>query len=379
MGYDVVLLDRATFPRDKPCGEYLTPGAVQLLRDEIGVLPEMLASGARQLDKETVVPHAARAFSGPTEALACPRVVTDQILRNTAQAAGVRVTEGFAARKVLRDGGQICGILGTDANGEEQTYRAKVVVGADGTRSLLAREMGVVRPIPRLQRIALVTHYAASESVSRNTVTMHLPRDRSDACCGVGAPCGPNGTQNINIVVPLSEAKQMAGRRQEYFEERLRHSFPQVREQVSGLAHVGPLHSVGCFGHHTKRATGDGVVLVGDAATFIHPFTGEGVFFALRGAHLAAQAINGSFQHSDFSRRSLQSYDAARRTELLPRYRLCDAVQHVVHSPALLAWASERLRKSVSLTEILLQTIGDRARPADLFSLPTLRLALSTL
>jgi len=270
-------------------------------------------------------------------------------------------------------------VTGTNAHGEQQTHRARVVVGADGTHSLAAREMGVVRPIPRLQRIALVTHYAAFGTDAGGTVTMHLPRDRSDACCGVGAPCGPDGTQNVNIVVPISEAKQMAGRRQEYFEERLRISFPQVWEQVSGQAPVSPLHSVGCFGHHTKRATDDGVVLVGDAATFIHPFTGEGVFFALRGAQLAAQTINKSFQHNDFSRHSLRSYDEARRTELLPRYRLCDAVQHVVHSPALLAWASARLRRSASLTEILLQTIGDRVRPADLFSLPAMRLALSTL
>ncbi len=378
-GYDVALLDRATFPRDKPCGEYLTPGAVQLLRDEIGVLPELLALGARRLERETVVPHSARSFSGPTEALACPRLVTDNVLLDTVQAAGVRVTEGFAARKIIREGGKICGVTGTNAQGEQQTHRARVVVGADGTHSLAAREMGVVRPIPRLQRIALVTHYAAFGTDVGGSVTMHLPRDRSDACCGVGASCGPDGTQNVNIVVPLSEAKQMAGRRQEYFEQRLKSSFPQVWEQVSGLAPVGPLHSVGCFGHYTKRATDDGVVLVGDAATFIHPFTGEGVFFALRGAQLAAQAIDESFQRSDFSRHSLRRYDAARRTELLSRYRLCDAVQHVVHSPALLAWASERLRRSASLTEILLQTIGDRMRPADLFSLSNLRLALSTL
>ena len=379
-GYDVVLLDRAAFPRDKPCGEYLTPGAVKMLRDEIGVLPEMLTLGARWLDREAVVPHTARSFSGPTEALACPRVITDRVLLDQARAAGVRVTESFAARNILKEGGRICGVQGTGAQGDEQTtYRARVVVGADGTHSLLAREMGVVRPIPRLQRIALVTHYAAAESVADSSVTMHLPGDSSDACCGVGAPCGPGMTQNVNIVVPITEAKEMAGRRQEYFEERLRRSFPQVWEQVSSQIQVGPLHSIGCFGHHTKRAADDSAVLVGDAATFIHPFTGEGVFFALRGAQLAAETINLGFQKGDLSRRSLQNYDAARHAELLPRYRLCDAVQHIVHSPALLAWAAARLRRSVTLTEVLLQTIGDRARPADLFTLPNLRLALSTL
>lgn len=381
-GYEVTLLDRAAFPRDKPCGEYLTPGAVRLLRDALGVLPDLMAGGAARLTRETVVPHHARAFSGVTDALACPRIVTDKVLRDTAQAAGVRVVEGVNVRRILRGG--ISGAVGVDSDGTEHEFRARVTVGADGTRSLLAREMGVVKPIPRLQRIALVTHYGGGDAPSEAAVTMHLPRDRSDACCGVGAVCGPERTRNVNIVVPLSEAPHMAGRRQAYFEERLRVSFPQVWDQVRGAASVTPLpatplQAVGCFGHRTTRATDDGAVLVGDAATFINPFTGEGVFFALRGAQLAAQTVSASLARGDVSRQALQGYDAARRAELLPRYRLCDAVQRVVHSPALLGWASERLRRSESLTELLLRTVGDLARPADLFSFATLRLALSTL
>ena len=170
----------------------------------------------------------------------------------------------------------------------------------------------------------------------------------------------------------------MAGRRQDYFEERLRRSFPAVWEEVGSGVQVGPLRSVGCFGHHTRRAADDGAVLVGDAATFIHPFTGEGVYFALRGAQLAAEAISRALERGDVSRHSLRSYDSTRRAELLPRYRLCDLVQRVVHSPALLGWGAERLRRSVPLTDLLLRAVGDVARPAELFSLPALRLALGT-
>ena len=101
-GYAVTLVDRAVFPRPKPCGEYLTPGAVRLLRDEIGVLPALLAGGALPLTHETVVPHRAASFGGPTSALACPRTVTDSVLRNAAQAAGVGVIEGFQVRQVQR-------------------------------------------------------------------------------------------------------------------------------------------------------------------------------------------------------------------------------------------------------------------------------------
>ena len=378
-GYAVTLVDRAVFPRPKPCGEYLTPGAVRLLRDEVGVLPALMAGGAMRLTRETVVPHASLAFSAGTDALACPRIVTDSVLRNAAQAAGVCVREGFQVRQIQRGADGFTGVVGTSAFGEMHTLTARVLVGADGTKSLLAREMGVVRPLPRLQKLALVTHYQAQKLSAETAVTMYLPRDGSDACCGVGAACGTDGTRNVNIVIPTSEGPLMAGRRQAYFDERLRRSFPAVWEMLDGAAQIGPLHSVGCFGHHTTRATADGAVLVGDAATFIHPFTGEGVFFALSGAQMAASAIDGALKRGNVNAEALAAYDRARWKELLPRYQLCDLVQRVVHSPPALAWASARLRRSAPLTELILQTIGDLARPGDLLSVPALRLALSSL
>ena len=93
---------------------------------------------------------------------------------------------------------------------------------------------------------------------------------------------------------------------------------------------------------------------------------------------MASEAIGAALNAGDVSRMRLRSYDAGRRAELLPRYRLCDAVQKVVHSPALLGWASSHLRRSAALTDVLLQTVGDLARPQDLFSLSTLRLALTS-
>ncbi len=382
-GYDVTLLDRAQFPRSKPCGEYLTPGAVHLLRDELDVLPALLREGAAWLTEERVWAHDGRGFGGGTTAMACPREVTDQALRDRAEAEGVRVLESFTVRHILRDGPAVTGVAGQEADGQDAdgqavNLRARVTVGADGTHSLLARALNLVRPIRRLQRLALVGHFEAGKDAAPS-VTMHLPTDRSDACCGVGAACGSVPTRNVNIVVPMSEASAMAGHRVDYFRGRLQHSFPAVWDTVKDAALVGPLQSVGCFGHHTVRASHAGAVLVGDAATFVHPFTGEGVFFALRGAKLAANTIDMALRAGDTSHSALRPYDDARRRELMPRYKLCDAVQRIVHSPPLLAWAGERLRGSKALTDLILQTVGDVARPADLFSLPTLRLALASL
>ena len=94
----------------------------------------------------------------------------------------------------------------------------------------------------------------------------------------------------------------MAGRHEAYFRERLRRSFPDVWELLGEARARRPAAARSAVSGTTPRGRlATGRVLVGDAATFIHPFTGEGVFFALRGAQLAADAIDAALRASDTS------------------------------------------------------------------------------
>ena len=378
-GWDVALLERGPSPISKPCGEFLTPGATDILRDELGVLPALLAGGAVPVTRAQVMSHGGQAFHGRTEALSCPRSVTDAAVRSAAVQAGARLVTGFYVRDVLRNGSRICGVQGQDTEGEMVRFSAQVTVGADGTHSSVARALHVVRPLPHLQRIALVGHFLLPPHGAcrqpETAVQMYLPADGTDGCCGVGPPCGAEGASNVNIVVPRAEAHKMAGRRDAYFHERLRTAFPAVWLLVQNAKMVGDLQSIGCFGHTTRRATGPGAVLVGDAATFVHPFTGEGVFFALRGAQIAAQVIDNALRADDVSARALSAYDAARKHELVPRYKLCASVQRVTHTPHALAFAAASLKRAPELTDFLFSVLGDRRHPAELLSLHTARLA----
>ena len=130
-GWSVRLIDRARFPRAKPCGECLNPGAIAAL-DRLGVLPDVLALAPAPLDGWAVGTGATLArgrFPSACGGLALDRARLDHALLEAARAAGVEVVEG---RKV--------------AAGDPVLRSASVVVGADGLRSVVARSTSGVSP-----------------------------------------------------------------------------------------------------------------------------------------------------------------------------------------------------------------------------------------
>src|SRR5579871_546534 len=153
-GQEVVLLDRARFPRDKACGEFLTPAACRLLCD-MGAWEAVLAAGARPVARITLIaPDGTQARHTPEEAgYALRRTVLDRVLLEQARQAGVVVREGFTARTLCRDAeGRVTGVTGQTDAGESgaEEMRARLVIGADGAHSRVARQLGLARALPRL-------------------------------------------------------------------------------------------------------------------------------------------------------------------------------------------------------------------------------------
>lgn len=382
-GFDVALLDRAQFPRDKACGEFLTPPTRGLLSD-LGAWEAVCAAGARPVETMVLVaPDGSRTCCTPSEGspvgYALRRIALDAILLATARQAGVSVSEGVSVRALLRDDtGRVCGVTAQTEGGEKYEIRARLVIGADGTHSLIARQLGLVRPLPRLQRVALVSHWGhvsgPTESIemrARGPIVCgldfpgHLPHS-SLSFLGVGDQHFPGNVSSANVtfVVPTGMASQIAGRKRDFIAQMLETQFPDLAERLSGAECEPTIRTVGCFGHVCRPPVADGALLVGDAATFIDPFTGEGVYFALRGAEQAAEVALKALRENNLSRSRLLEYARA-RTELTRRYLLCDVVQAVVRCPALLSRVVQRLDRSPDLADRLLSIIGDQRPPTD--------------
>ncbi len=366
-GFAVALLDRARFPRDKACGEFLTPKACELM-DDLGVWQAAKQAGANPV-RHTLLfgrdGNSARhtPAGGSPVGYGMRRVTLDALLLENARRAGVDVRENFAVRRLIRKddltSGAVCGVTGTNEAGETETLTAPLVIGADGSHSLVARQCGLVRPIKRLQRVAIVSHWQNVPGAG-DTIEM---RASGPIVSGLGFP-GPNGSANLTFVLPTAQSSRLAGRPAEFIAELLETEFPDLAAKLSSATREPKIKTVGCFGHRCGPAISDGMMLIGDAATFIDPFTGEGVYFALRGAGIAAEVAAKSLQAGDVSQNSLRDYPRQRR-ELARRYLLLDVIQSAVRTPAIFAQAVSRLAARPEAAERLLTILGDLRPPTD--------------
>ncbi len=363
----MLLLDRAAFPRSKPCAEYLSPQASRLL-SAMGALDAVEAAGAAHLDGmivrapngatlrgDFVAQHGYSAFR--TRGLALRRMLLDAILLDRARSAGTDVREGVRVADLARDAkGRVTGVRVLKENGATREFTAPLVVGADGLRSVVARRLGLARTSrwwPR--RIALVAHYENFGDVT-DWGEMHVERKVGY----VGLASVEGGLTNVAMVVPASYGREIAVDRTAFFEAWLK-ARPQLAGRVAGARRVTPVVATGPFASHARRAWAPGAALVGDAADFFDPFTGEGIYSALRGGEMLApfamQALGASTVADADA--ALRAYGRTRRAEFRGKWiveRLINAA--VGFAPAMNYFAGT-LASRKDMADLLVGVTGD--------------------
>ncbi len=345
-GARVLLVDRARFPREKPCSEYLSPESTRVL-ERLGkdVLAAVAAASPARLTGMKVVAPSGTGVVGRFEtfSFALPRTRFDTILRAAAEAAGAEVREGVKVEELVYDGGAVGGVVTRDTGlGTRETYRSRIVVGADGLRSVVARRLGRVRTIgPR--RIAFTAHVADVADI-HDLGEMHVGRP---GYVGLG-PIG-GGVTTVALVVPQPEAWRGA----KFFDELNR--FPGVAGRFDARRTVRPVMATGPFARWSRRAVTDGALLVGDAADFFDPFTGQGIYSALRGAELAAAAILDCLTTGA----SLRQYARARRREFAGKWLLERLIGIAVGWPALIERVVSRMSRRPELADLLVRATGN--------------------
>ncbi len=367
-GVDVLVLDRATFPRDKICAEYLSPQASRILSD-MGVLDEVESTHPAHLagmrvrapngvfaDGKFASNHGFHGFRD--KGLAIRRMILDEIVLRGAQTAGARVEESMRVTDLARNGSaRVTGVTVLAGDGQQRTLHARYVVGADGLRSVVGRRLGLLKTSrfwPR--RIALVAHYTKVQGVT-DMGEMHVDYDGYFGIVDVG-----HGQMNVAVVVPMARAQKI-GDKTEFFERWIA-ARPHLAERFVGSERITPVRATGPFATASRRAWAPGAALVGDAADFFDPFTGEGMYAALHGGEILAPFLAEAL-HRDVreERDILSGYDTARKREFGGKWTLERIVGMAIAYPYFLNNAAKILSRRPDMADLLVGVAGDFIPP----------------
>ena len=366
-GVSVRVLDRARFPRSKACAECVSPQASRVLSD-MGALDGLESRGAsmagitlRSPDGtmargDYIAGHGFRAFRD--HGLSVRREMLDVALLDAVRRAGGIVDEATHVTDLVRDaGGIVRGVQVTDPDGRPREVRARFVVGADGLRSMVSRRLGLARAWPWPRRLAIVAHYRDVGDLT-DRVELHVERDGFAGIAAVG-----DGVTTIAAVFPRGRAREFGGRAHgaDHFLRRWLASKPHLASRFARATLDGDVLVTGPFASHARRAWAPGAFLVGDAADFFDPFTGEGIYAGLRGGELLAEhayrALNASAPRgADTAGRA---YEAARRLEFGGKWRVERLVGLGVASPAIMNRATRAMAAHQPLADLLAGVTGD--------------------
>lgn len=372
-GWHVALVDRATFPRDKPCAEYLSPAVEPLLR-QLGVLAQIEATRPGHLRGFRIFAPGGRVFQGDFAAtrdaagdslfetgLAVPRLRLDAALGTGAVQAGAEFVQGWRLAQIAREGQHNnATFLLTPTPGREP-IRARLVVAADGVHSTVARRLDLHRP-SRMRKVALVAHMRGIAGLTEYG-EMHVAGRRY---VGLAPLEPPDAGDRCNVAMVVDEARDgsaLAGRPQPFLLDALE-TFPGVRGRLARATVVRHTLTTSRLSVAARRIVADGLLLVGDAAGYYDPFTGEGIYRALRSAALAAQVATQALACGDLTAASLAPYAQLYRHEFRGKRLIEAIIQSAVQVPPLMDQIAAAMLRHKGMADTVVAVTGDFLPPS---------------
>lgn len=351
-GWKVLLLDKARFPRDKVCGDFLSPRSLQVL--EIldcksaveQACPNRLSAASLYLNGEQLTSgEIPQVGDFPSYGYTLPRLTFDEILFRQAQASGVETIESCEVKGLTTEADSVA--LHARHNRKSYSFHGKLVIGADGAYSAVGRALGMDNRDSKSIIIALRAYYDGV--------------DGDPSCAGIFFdksyfpgyawifPLG-EGRANVGMATLMDVYQRYQLNLRKYFTDWVEND-PIARRWLGGAQLDGrivgwPLNTYRTIsGNYAER-----VLLVGDAASFVNPFTGEGIRTALESARLAATVADEALRASNFSMAFLSRYEQRWRTALDLDLRTADLFVTIIKN-----------RSLVGIWLLILKMIGQKA------------------
>lgn len=378
--FDVTLIDKAEFPRDKACGDGLSPGIVELVR-ELGV--KNLFDDLPICDSYTIIGPDSTAASGSinenapskssriaqaknqtvdiTGGYVMPRRVFDAALLSRAEECGVKILPQHSFKSLQQSNGGIT-VTAKTPDEKQLTIRSRILIGADGANSRVRSALDLPTSTKKQTGIAMRAYAEfaphSQHDINRLWFVFHrsllpayawlFPFVDGDSTDADGAP---KPQEMANIGVGCLAADQETSRA--WFLERLEDFIDQLKEYGIHFSKISDEKTYLLpHGGKIPRLAHDRIALIGDAASMINPLSGEGIYYAMTAGHMLAQAF---FAENTYSARNEKA--ALRKWEDAVRKRFS---KHLRHN-----YRAHRFMRHPKWANLLIQGMASNPKVAD--------------
>lgn len=317
-GWRVLIIDRQRFPRDKVCGDFTGPVALAEL-EALGVTGEpgylttnVIRRAALHVDGKPLIARPIPALEGlPSYGRCIPRTVLDAWVLAAARRAGARVLEGVSARTI--EVSPTCVTVRAAHDGADVSFTARMVIGADGSSSTVARALRGAPP-PDTSRIVAVRGYYTGDAGPVDQADLYFSAESFPGYYWL-FPTG-GGTANVGVGMVLETWPPAPGHLRELMLALVERD-AVLSQRLAGATLVGKIVGWPLSTYDPSLAlVGDRVLLAGDAAGFINPLNGEGIQYALLSGRWAAAHAAQALLHDATSAHALAGYVAQVDREL---------------------------------------------------------------
>ncbi len=328
-GYRVLLVDKATFPSETLSTHMITVGGCAQLR-RWGLLDQIAATNCPpvtriELDVSfdlfgafTLVGFPPPVDNGFAAIYAPKRTVLDKILVDAAATAGAEVRENFAVKEILVDNGWVTGIRGQTPGGEMVTEQARLVVGADGMRSIVAQT--VEAPKYAMRPPGTCGYYTYWDDCPVDALEFYTRPDRTIVAF-------PTNDKQSAIFVEWTnhEFSTFKADLENNFVATLDEIAPDLGRRAHGGKRAHRFMGTADLPNFFRKPCGPGWALVGDAGCHKDPITAQGITDAFRDAEFLAQAIHTGLSGQQPLDEALAGYEQRRNETFMPLYEfICD-------------------------------------------------------
>ena len=328
-GYRVLIVDKTMFPSDTISTHHIHQPGIKKLKDW-GILNKVRSSNCPATTKLRfdVGSFALRGSIAPAgdvkEAFAPRRRILDAILADAAVEAGAELRDGFTVTELLWEGNRVLGIRGRDKNGSVVTEKAKIVIGADGMRSFVAKSVNAPAYIDRGMLTCNYYSYFSGVPLETNETTELYVRHEIFFV----ADATNDGLTIAVAVWKQGEFQRVKSNPEAAFMETLDKQVPSLAERLREGKREEPFYGAGVIPNFIRKPFGAGWALVGDAGYHKDPITAQGITDSFTHAEMLAEAIDDAFSGVCDMEEALSDYEQKRNEKIMPVFEFnCQLAQ----------------------------------------------------